>query len=76
MGASATAKSASSSAARLIESLQQLMGGERVITDEPRLAYFSTDLSAYPAISAAAVIQPDSAEELGKLCTGRDSATM
>jgi len=66
MGAPATASSATSSAIRLIESLRQLLGGEHVITDESRVSYLSTDLSAYPAVSAAAVIQPDSAEKLAE----------
>ena len=66
MGVSATANSGTSSAERLIEGLRQLIGGERVVTDESRVAYFSTDLSAYPAVSAVAVIQPDSVEELAE----------
>ena len=66
MGVSATANSGTSSAERLIEGLRQLIGGERVVTDKSRVAYFSTDLSAYPAVSAVAVVQPDSVEELAE----------
>ena len=50
----------------LIENLRQLMGGERVITELSQRSYYSTDLSAYPAVTAAAVIQPGSVEELAQ----------
>jgi FAD/FMN-containing dehydrogenase len=50
----------------LIENLRQLMGGGRVITELSQRSYYSTDLSAYPAVTAAAVIQPGSVEELAQ----------
>jgi hypothetical protein len=51
---------------RLIENLRQLMGAGRVITEPSQRSYYSTDLSAYPAVTAAAVIQPGSVEELAQ----------
>lgn len=51
---------------RLIENLRQLMGAGRVITELSQRSYYSTDLSAYPAVTAAAVIQPGSVEELAQ----------
>lgn len=51
---------------QLIENLRQLMGAKRVITDPSQRSYYSTDLSAYPAVMAAAVIQPGSVEELAR----------
>ena len=50
----------------LIENLRQLIGAKRVITDPSQRSYYSTDLSAYPAVTAAAVIQPGSVEELAQ----------
>lgn len=48
----------------LVARLQEILGGQNVLTDEKSRAFFSTDLSGRPNAVAAAVIRPGSIEEL------------
>ncbi len=50
----------------LVKRLEQILGGENVLSDEASRKFYSTDLSWRPGETAAAVIRADSVERLSQ----------